>query len=63
MDKDTKYRQATFIVLATISLITTTLLYFKGTKWLTPAIVSNVILGAIVFWANKRVFLVPYEED
>ena len=62
MDKDTKYRQAIFFVFATISLVTTTLLYFKGTEWLIPTIVSNVILGVFLFWANKHVFFVPYEK-
>jgi hypothetical protein len=63
VDKDTKIRQAIFFVIATISLVTTTLLYLKGTDWLIPTIVSNVTLGVFVYWANKRVSFVPYEKE
>jgi len=39
------------------------LLYFRGTEWLIPAIAINVVLGLIIYWGNKRMFLVPYRKD
>jgi CXXC-20-CXXC protein len=62
VDKDTKIRQAFFIFFALISLVFTILLYFYGTKWLTIAIISYVILVAVIYWGNKQVFYVPYDE-
>jgi len=62
-DSDTKYRQAFFIFIAIISLALTMLLYFRGTEWLIPAIAINVVLGLIIYWGNKRMFLVPYRKD
>ncbi len=62
-DTDTKYRQAICIFIAIISLAITMLLYFRGTEWLAPAIVSYVILGLLIYRGNKRIFFVPYQED
>ncbi|NIP31965.1 MAG: hypothetical protein GTO02_21060 [Candidatus Dadabacteria bacterium] len=61
VDKDTKYRQALFIIVALISLAFTLLLYFGDLGWLIPAIVSYIALGSIIYWGNKKVFFVPYE--
>lgn len=63
VDTDTKYRQAICIFIAIISLVITVLLYFRGTDWLIPAILSYVILGLIIYWGNKHVSLVPYQND
>lgn len=63
VDTDTKYRQAIFIFIALISLAFTMLLYFRGSKWLIPALVSYVILGLLIYWGNKQVYLVPYQKD
>jgi len=63
VDTDTKYRQAICIFIAIISLIITMFLYFRGTEWLIPAIFSYVILGLIIYWGNKRMFFVPYQND
>lgn len=61
-DTDTKYRQALGISVATISLVFTLLMYFGHMEWLVPAILCYVVLGLIVYWGNKRMFLVPYEK-
>ena len=60
-DTDTKYRQALGILVAAISLVFTLLMYFGHMEWLVPAMFSYVILALIVYWGNKRMFLVPYE--
>lgn len=59
-DINTKYRQAKFIFILIISLVISLLLYLDGTRWLIPAFFSYVILGIILYWGNKRMFLVPY---
>jgi uncharacterized protein (DUF983 family) len=64
VDTDTKYRQATLIVILVISLVVTILLYYGDQeKWLIPALVSYVVLGLLLYWGNKKVFLVPYQKD
>jgi len=62
VDTDTKYRQAIFIFIALIALAFTILLYFRGSDWLFPALISYVILGLLIYWGNKKLFLVPYEK-
>lgn len=62
VDTDTKYRQAIFIVIALISLAFTILLYVSDMEWLIPALVSYVALALLIYWGNKKVFLVPYEK-
>ena len=62
VDTDTKYRQAAFIFILLISLGFTVLLYFRGTAWLIPAFVSYVVLGLILYWGNRQLFYVPYED-
>jgi len=63
VDSDTKYRQAIFIFIALISLAFTILLYFLGSEWLIPALISYVILGLLIYWGNKQVYLVPYQKE
>jgi hypothetical protein len=63
IDTDTKYRQAAFIFILLISLGFTVLLYFRGTAWLIPALVSYVVLGLFIYWGNRQLFFVPYEKD
>ena len=63
VDTDTKYRQAICLFIALISLAFTMLLYFRRSEWLVPALVSYVILGLIIYWGNKQVYLVPYQKD
>ena len=60
-DPDTKRLQAIAIPIALVSLVFTLLLYFRGTEWLIPAILSYVILGPLFYWGNRRIFLVPYK--
>jgi len=60
-DIHTKYLQAICILLAIVSLGITLLLFFDGTSWLVPAIITYLILAALIFWGNKRMFLVAYE--
>ena len=59
VDPDTKYRQAIFIFVALISLTFTLFLYFSGTEWLVPSLVSYVVLGILIYWGNCKVFFVP----
>lgn len=63
VDSDTKRRQAMFLVLAVVSLILTCLLYYKGNAWLAPSLVSYVVLAGVLYWANKQVRFVPYDEE
>ena len=63
VDTNTKYLQAVCIFVAIISLVITILMYFQGTTWIIPAIISYFVLVLIIFWGNKRVFLVPYAKD
>lgn len=62
VDTDTKYLQAICIFMAIVSLVFTVLLYFDGTDWMIPAIISYVILGLIIYWGNKRLYFVPYKK-
>lgn len=61
-DTDTKFRQALFIIIALISLFFTIFLYLDGTGWLIPALVSYFALGLLIYWGNKKVFLVAYKQ-
>ena len=63
VDIDTKHRQAIFIFIALISLVFTILLYFKGLKWLIPSLVSYILLGVLIYWGNRKLFLVPYRKN
>ena len=60
MDVKTKYRQAILLLVAAVSMVFTILLYYRGSEWLIPALVSYAIFGLIFYWGNKAVFLVPY---
>ncbi len=63
VDADTKRRQAVAICVAIISLALTILLYFRGAQWLIPALVSYAVLGLIIYYGNRRVFLVPFNNS
>lgn len=63
VDKKTKRRQAIFLLLTLGSLVLTILWYFQDSKWFIPAMLSYLIIGVFLYWANKRVLLVPYEKD
>ena len=63
VDGKTKVRQAFFIIIALISLTFTGFMYFKGQEWLMPSISSYIILGVLVYWGNKKLFLVPYGKN
>lgn len=63
VDTDTKYRQATCILIAVISLVFTILLYFRVSEWMIPALLSYVVLGLFIYWGNRKLFFVPYEKD
>lgn len=60
-DIKTKRRQAFGIFIGTISLVITILLYFDGTRWLVPAIISYVVIGLLIYVGNKHIFLVSCE--
>lgn len=61
VDPKTKRRQAGFIVLAIVSLILTILMYFAFRQWALFAIPSYLLLGALIYFANRKVYLVKYE--
>ena len=63
VDVSTKYRQAIGLLIALISLALTLGLFYQGTDWLIPAIISYIILGLLIYWGNKRVVFVPYKKD
>lgn len=60
-DRKTKYRQAMSILVAIVSLVFTVLLYFQGTDWLIPGLISYLVLGLMIYRGNKRIYLVPYD--
>ena len=62
VDTDTKYRQVAFLVIAVTSLVFTLLLYYQGSRWLIPALVSYVVVGLLIYWGNKKVVFVPYSK-
>ncbi len=62
VDTSTKYRQIIGIFMAGVSLALTMSLYFLGTKWLILALISYLILGLFIYWANRRVLFVPSEK-
>lgn len=39
------------------------LLYFRGSEWIVPALVSYLVLGLLIHWGNRQLFYVPYEKD
>ena len=63
VDVSTKYRQVIGLLIALISLTLTLGLFYRGTDWLIPAIISYIILGLLIYWGNKRVIFVPYDKD
>ncbi len=62
-DRKTKSRQMICIIIAIVSLVFTVLLYYEGTKWLILCVISYFVLGLLVYWGNKRIYLVPYNPD
>jgi hypothetical protein len=58
VDPTTKRRQAAFIVLALVSLVLTVLMWVDVTKWLPYALPSYLLLGAAIYFGNRRVFFV-----
>jgi len=62
VDSDSKRRQAIFLIMTLISLVFTLLLYFDGTAWLIPAVISYIFWGAVLYWGNRKVYFVPYSK-
>ncbi len=62
VDAKTRQRQAVALVVALAALVLTLLLNFQGVKWLGPAVVVYTVLGALVYWGNKRVRFVPVQK-
>ncbi|MDX1456739.1 MAG: hypothetical protein R3276_04065 [Marinobacter sp.] len=61
-DPDTKFRQGLCIVVAIIALIFTLLLYYESNEWLAPALLSYFALAALLYWGNKKMYLVPSDK-
>lgn len=62
VDSKTKQRQGFALSIALVALVFTGLMYFEGTQWLFHSLVSYAILGGIIWWGNRRVHLVRYEQ-
>ena len=62
-DADTRRRQYVFMVLMLVSLILTLLLYYAGTQWLLPAVLSYAAVGYSIYRGSIKMTLVPYERD
>ena len=62
-DPDTKIRHALVIVMLLISLALTLLLYYESDAWLVPSVASYIALGWLVYWGNKKMYLVPYAKS
>ena len=60
VDSKTKVRQSIAILASLVALLLTGLMYFQGTRWLFPSILSYTLLAAIIWWGNRHVRLVPY---
>lgn len=63
LDAATKVRQLLCIVVLAMSLVLTILLYFQSSAWLAPALVSYGVTAWIMVVGNKRLYLVPLEDD
>jgi len=61
VDRHTKRRQAAFIGFALVSLVFTVLMYFDFCQWAFFSISTYVILGALIYSANRKVYLVKYD--
>ena len=59
VDPKTKRMQAVWLAVLLVSLALTILLYLRGIEWLVPASVSYLMLGALLYWGNRRMYLVP----
>lgn len=60
VDKKTKSRQKLFLLIILLSLVVTILLYVQGSDWIIPALSCHLVFGIYLYWANKRLYLVPY---
>ena len=58
VDSKTKRRQAAVIVLAVVSLVLTALVDVDVGKWVPYAVFSYLVLGAAIYYGNKRVYFV-----
>ncbi len=63
VDRDTKIRQYLFLLLTTISLVFTVMLYFESDAWLIPALASYLAMGVVLYRGTKQVRFVPCEQD
>ncbi len=63
VDRSTKLRQAIAIIIAIISLTLTLGLFTMGVELFIPAVISYIVLGFYVYWANRLVLFVPYENN
>ena len=60
-DTDTKYRQAILIVISLFSLVFTILWYRGDSQWIPPALATYVAFAGLLYWGNKKIYLVPYK--
>lgn len=63
VDVSTKYRRVIGLLIAIISLALIFGLFYGGTDWLIPTIISYIILALFIYRSNMRVVFVPYDND
>jgi hypothetical protein len=61
VDLATKRRQGIAIGIALTSLALTIGLFGNPKTWVIPAVSSYIVLGIFIYWGNKRVEFVRYE--
>lgn len=62
VDADTKIRQMLLLPIGLLSLVFTLFLYYDSHVWLAPSIASYLAVGLLIYWGNRKVFLVPYDQ-
>ena len=61
VDIETKRWQAVWLLIGLVSFCFTMLLYYVGTAWLVPSLITYIVLALIIYWRTKRVALVRYK--
>jgi len=61
VDTETKRWQAVCLIIILVSLCFTLLMYYVGTAWIVPSLMTYIILALIIYWRNKRVIFVRYK--
>ena len=60
LDARTKTRQALMLATLAVALVLTVLTYFHGRFWAPFAVASYCLAGAVLYYGNKKMYLVEY---